>query len=75
MTFIDLTAYRCPLALVKFKLALKQTENGEELQVALKDSGTRRDVCRFLAKVNPTFSELRNDEQMLILSVMKSNLS
>ncbi|QYJ87723.1 sulfurtransferase TusA family protein [Shewanella mesophila] len=75
MTFIDLTAYRCPLALVKLKLALKHAGEGEVLQISLVDSGSRQDVPRFLLKLKYPFTELRNDDQMLVLSVVKSTTS
>ncbi len=71
MIFIDLTAYRCPLTLVKFKLAFKQLIEGEELQVALSDMGARRDVPHFLNRINCPYIELKNDEQVLLLSIVK----
>ncbi len=72
MIFIDLTAYRCPLTLVKFKLAFKQLNDGEELQVALSDVGARDDIPRFLNKINCSYTELKNDKQVLLLSIIKS---
>ncbi|QYJ99965.1 sulfurtransferase TusA family protein [Shewanella psychrotolerans] len=72
MIFIDLAAYRCPLALVKLKLALNQAEEGEVLHISLVDAGSRQDVPRFLLKLKYAFTELRNDDQMLVLSVVKS---
>ncbi|MGE6649002.1 sulfurtransferase TusA family protein [Shewanella colwelliana] len=72
MTFIDLTAYRCPLALVKLKLALKGLDDMERAQISLADAGSRRDVPRFLTKAQYQFQELRNDEQMLVLAVVKT---
>ncbi|GIU34526.1 sulfurtransferase TusA family protein [Shewanella colwelliana] len=72
MTFIDLTAYRCPLALVKLKLALKALDDMERAQISLADAGSRRDVPRFLTKAQYQFQELRNDEQMLVLAVVKT---
>jgi TusA-related sulfurtransferase len=75
MIFIDLTAYRCPLALVKLKLALRQSGAGEELHVSIVDSGSRQDVPRLLKKLRYPYTELRNDDQMLVLSVVKSTAS
>jgi tRNA 2-thiouridine synthesizing protein A len=69
MIFIDLTSFRCPLALVKAKLALKQLKEGEELFISLSDTGSRRDVPRFLKKVGYEFYELCNDEKMLTLKI------
>ncbi len=72
MVSIDLTAIRCPLALVKVKLALKQLEDGEVLCVSLSDIGSRQDVPRFLKKVGYRYSEVSNDENMLTIKI--SNL-
>ena len=69
MIFVDLTPFRCPLALVKAKLALKQLKEGEELLISLSDSGSRQDVPRFLKKVGYEFSELCNDDKMLTLKI------
>ncbi|WP_299494425.1 sulfurtransferase TusA family protein [uncultured Shewanella sp.] len=49
MNIIDLTNDVCPLALVKFKLALKQQQNGN-LCVLLSDTGSKQDVPAFLKK-------------------------
>ncbi|MEC4724231.1 sulfurtransferase TusA family protein [Shewanella sp. D64] len=69
MIFIDLTSFRCPLALVKAKLALKQLKKGEELFISLSDTGSRQDVPRFLKKIGYEFSELCNDENILTLKI------
>ncbi|WP_299792709.1 sulfurtransferase TusA family protein [uncultured Shewanella sp.] len=69
MVSIDLTALRCPLALVKVKLALKQLEDGETLCVSLSDIGSRQDVPRFLKKVGYRYFELCNDENVLKIKI------
>lgn len=71
MVFIDLTALRCPLALVKVKLSLNQLNHNEVLCVSLSDSGSRQDVPRFLKKVGCQYTEVRNDEQVLIIEITK----
>ncbi|ACA86453.1 MULTISPECIES: sulfurtransferase TusA family protein [Shewanella] len=71
MDFIDLTPFRCPLALVKVKLALKALQEGEELCISLSDTGSRQDVPRFLKKVGYDFSELTNDEDILTLKIRR----
>ncbi|CAM3958106.1 sulfurtransferase TusA family protein [Shewanella aquimarina] len=73
MTFIDLTHYRCPLALVKLKMALKQLPGGEVLRVQLKDSGSRQDVPRFLEKANWQYVEIHNDAELLELSITRGD--
>ena len=50
MIFIDLTLFRCPVPLVKIKLALKPMRDGEQLHILLSDSGSRRDVPQYLKK-------------------------
>ncbi|ASJ96912.1 MULTISPECIES: sulfurtransferase TusA family protein [Shewanella] len=71
MTFIDLTHYRCPLALVKLKMALKQLPDEGELKVSLADAGSRQDVPRYLVKAQWQFAEIQNDAQALVLSIKK----
>ncbi|WP_076413689.1 sulfurtransferase TusA family protein [Shewanella sp. UCD-KL12] len=71
MVFIDLTTLRCPLALVKVKLALKQLRGNDVLCVALSDTGSRQDVPRYLKKTGYQFSEIRNDKEMLKLEITK----
>ncbi|BAJ01866.1 sulfurtransferase TusA family protein [Shewanella violacea] len=71
MVFIDLTALRCPLALVKVKLALKKLNCDDVLRVTLSDTGSRQDVPRFLKKVGYRYSEVRNDDRVLILEIVK----
>ena len=50
MIIIDLTSYRCPLPLVKVKMALKQLSDGDSVSVLLSDPGSRQDVPRYLKK-------------------------
>ncbi|QYJ84165.1 sulfurtransferase TusA family protein [Shewanella aegiceratis] len=73
MTFIDLTHYRCPLALVKLKMALKQLPCGDVLRVQLRDSGSRQDVPRFLEKANWQYVEIQNDAEILVLSITRGD--
>ncbi|AQS35825.1 putative redox protein, regulator of disulfide bond formation [Shewanella psychrophila] len=71
MVFIDLTTLRCPLVLVKVKLALKNLNSDDVLCVSLSDTGSRQDVPRFLKKVGYRYSEVRNDDQILTLEIAK----
>ncbi|RLV61226.1 sulfurtransferase TusA family protein [Parashewanella curva] len=48
MQFIDLTDHRCPLVLVKIKMALKSLHVGEKLHLAIYDHLSRKDVPKFL---------------------------
>ena len=72
MTFIDLTSYRCPLALVKLKLALKQRSDGEQLLGSLADKGSRQDAPRFLTRQGYLYTEQQNNDQVLVLAVVKT---
>lgn len=71
MVFIDLTTLRCPLVLVKVKLALNKLSSDDVLCVSLSDTGSRQDVPRFLKKVGYRYSEVRNDDRVLILEIAK----
>ncbi|EDP98895.1 sulfurtransferase TusA family protein [Shewanella benthica] len=71
MVFIDLTTLRCPLVLVKVKLALKKLSSDDVLCVSLSDTGSRQDVPRFLKKVGYRYSEVSNDDRVLILEIAK----
>lgn len=71
MVFIDLTTLRCPLVLVKVKLALRKLSSDDVLCVSLSDTGSRQDVPRFLKKVGYRYSEVSNDDRMLILEIAK----
>ena len=71
MVFIDLTTLRCPLVLVKVKVALKKLSSDDVLCVSLSDTGSRQDVPRFLKKVGYRYSEVRNDDRVLTLEIAK----
>ncbi|MEI6858864.1 MAG: sulfurtransferase TusA family protein [Shewanella sp.] len=71
MVFIDLTTLRCPLVLIKVKLAMKLLSRGDVLCVSLSDSGSRQDVPRFLKKIGYRYSEVRNDDHVLTLEIAK----
>lgn len=71
MNFIDLTPFRCPLPLVKVKLALKTMSADQQLHILLSDQGSRRDVPLFLKKQGHIVEELCNDAAHLALKVTK----
>ncbi|MGL5047957.1 MAG: sulfurtransferase TusA family protein [Shewanella sp.] len=75
MIFIDLTLFRCPVPLVKVKLALKSMGDSEQLHILLSDSGSRRDVPHYLKKQGHIVQELRNDVRLLALIITKVSLS
>ncbi|QLE85427.1 MULTISPECIES: sulfurtransferase TusA family protein [Shewanella] len=69
MIFLDLTPYKCPLALVKLKLALKQLSHQQVLSVTLSDSGTRQDVPRFLQKAQYRYRIVSDTPQCCVVEV------
>ncbi|MCL1048156.1 sulfurtransferase TusA family protein [Shewanella abyssi] len=71
MNIIDLTAFRCPLPLVKVKLALKQLNSGQKVRVLLSDPGSKQDVPRFLKKVGYHHEIFKLDEYILALEITK----
>ncbi|QQX82253.1 sulfurtransferase TusA family protein [Shewanella sp. KX20019] len=71
MNIIDLTAFRCPLPLVKVKLALKQLKSGQKVRVLLSDPGSKQDVPRFLKKVGYHHEIFTLDEYILALEITK----
>jgi TusA-related sulfurtransferase len=75
MIFIDLTPFRCPVPLVRVKLALKSMSSGETLHILLSDSGSRRDVPLFLKKQGHNIHVLCDDAIQLALMVTKVDLS
>ncbi|EGM69588.1 sulfurtransferase TusA family protein [Shewanella sp. HN-41] len=75
MIFIDLTPFRCPVPLVRVKLALKSMSSGETLHILLSDSGSRRDVPLFLKKQGYNIQVLCDDAIQLALVVTKVDLS
>ncbi|WP_299005994.1 sulfurtransferase TusA family protein [uncultured Shewanella sp.] len=68
MNIIDLTNDVCPLALVKFKLALKQLQPNQSLIVLLSDTGSKQDVPLFLKKKGYCY-ETVIDQGVMRLSV------
>ena len=71
MIFIDLTAYRCPVPLVRTKLTMKQMRPGEQLRVILSDHGSRKDVPNFLKKQGHGLEVIEDNQQVLELVVTK----
>ncbi|PKH09639.1 sulfurtransferase TusA family protein [Moritella sp. Urea-trap-13] len=71
MQQLDLSAYTCPLPLIKIKLWLKQAELGTEIIVLLTDSGSRQDIPKFLTSLGQTVVELDNSPLMLRIKVTK----
>ncbi|GGI88422.1 sulfurtransferase TusA family protein [Shewanella gelidii] len=69
--YIDLTGFRCPVPLVRVKLALKALSRGEQLHVLLSDRGSRQDVPLFLKKQGYDVKEVCNDAQVLAILITK----
>lgn len=71
MIIIDLTSYRCPLPLVKVKMALKQLSEGDSVSVLLSDPGSRQDVPRYLKKIGVSHFITEDSSSVLSLTVTK----
>ncbi|ABZ76886.1 SirA family protein [Shewanella halifaxensis HAW-EB4] len=71
MIIIDLTPYRCPLPLVKVKLALKQLSVGDCILVVLSDPGSRQDVPRYLKKAGYSHAVVEDNDTIMSLTVNK----
>ncbi len=71
MLFIDLSNFRCPLPLVKTKLALKNISNGEQLHLILSDRNSRQDVPKYLKQKGYLVEESTNLHGHLNLFVTK----
>ncbi|MCF1428837.1 MAG: sulfurtransferase TusA family protein [Shewanella sp.] len=71
MEFIDLTAFRCPVPMVRVKMALKGLATGMQLHVLLSDSGSRQDVPAFLKKHGFEVSQTETREGHLLLVIIR----
>ena len=73
MLCIDLTNFRCPLPLVKTKLALKNLSTGDKLSLLLSDHNSRQDVPKYLIKEGYFVQEVINNGKILELIVVKAH--
>ena len=71
MEFIDLTAFRCPVPMVRVKMALKGLATGMQLHVLLSDPGSRQDVPAFLKKHGFKVSQTETREGHLSLVIVR----
>lgn len=71
MISIDLTPFRCPVPLVRAKLAFKSLCAGETLHILLSDSTSRRDVPLFFKKQGHRIDILQDDVSQLALLITK----
>ena len=71
MLCIDLTNFRCPLPLVKTKLALKKLPEGKKLQLLLSDRNSRQDVPKYLTNNGYFVQEVADNAGVLELIVVK----
>ena len=71
MIFIDLTPYRCPVPLVKLKMAVKAIGVGDSLHVQLSDSGSRQDVPAFFKNQGHSVEIIQDDENRLCVVITK----
>ncbi|WP_028115660.1 sulfurtransferase TusA family protein [Ferrimonas senticii] len=65
---VDVRHLRCPMAFVQIKLAL-QRQTQRPLLLLLSDSGTRRDVPRWLDKNQISYCVVEDTDQQLQLKL------
>ncbi len=73
MQFIDLTEHRCPLVLVKVKMAIKQLAVGQQLQFAIYDRLSREDVPKYLQQLGHHVQIISNTIDKFEFIVTKSS--
>ncbi|WP_261601916.1 sulfurtransferase TusA family protein [Photobacterium sp. TY1-4] len=68
---LDLTAERCPMALLLAKRATKALRYGQRMKIHLSDTGARQDIPRYLLNHGFTLEELVADAQSLVIIVTR----
>lgn len=58
---IDLTAYRCPILLLKLKSVIKESSPGDKLHIFSSDPQSKNDVALFCEQKGFELKELASD--------------
>ncbi|MBY6186630.1 sulfurtransferase TusA family protein [Marinobacter hydrocarbonoclasticus] len=66
LQILDLRQERCPMAMVRTKLAVRDRAPGQVLRVLLSDPGSRRDVPRWLDKMGIAYRILEDDSWLAL---------
>ncbi|WP_036801012.1 MULTISPECIES: sulfurtransferase TusA family protein [Photobacterium] len=68
---LDLTAERCPMALLLAKRATRELHCGQRLEIYISDAGARQDIPRYLLNHGFNVEELTATSQQLVIIVNK----
>lgn len=73
MEELDLMTTSCPMALLLAKRALHTLGIHQSLQLSIADSGSRRDILRFLTEQQVVVTIITDTQDKLIIQVSKDN--
>ncbi|KLU99222.1 sulfurtransferase TusA family protein [Photobacterium aphoticum] len=68
---LDLTAERCPMALLLAKRATHALERGEHMEIHMTDAGARQDIPRYLTRHGFEIKVQADTPQVLAIIVTK----
>ena len=68
---LDAREDRCPMPLLKTKLALSKMSAGEVLQVEASDAGSLKDIPQYVAMSNLTLVSQTDDNNLYIFTILK----
>lgn len=68
---LNLTAERCPMALLLAKRAANDLEPGEQMVILITDTGARQDIPRYLSTHGFTIDVQVNNHHVLEIIVTK----
>ncbi len=63
---------RCPMPLLKTKLALSKMSAGQVLRVEAGDSGSLKDIPQYVAMSNLTLVSQTDDNNVYIFTILKN---
>ncbi|MGF1683690.1 sulfurtransferase TusA family protein [Photobacterium minamisatsumaniensis] len=68
---LNLTAERCPMALLMAKRATKALSVGQQIEIHIADSGARQDIPRYLIANGFNIEVQADSHQVLVIIVTK----
>ncbi|KLV06730.1 sulfurtransferase TusA family protein [Photobacterium ganghwense] len=68
---LNLTAERCPMALLLAKRAVQNLHSGESMEIHVTDTGARQDIPRYLSNHGFTIEVRVDNHQVLEIIVTK----
>ncbi|MGF1688263.1 sulfurtransferase TusA family protein [Photobacterium japonica] len=70
---LDLTAERCPMALLLAKRATHALKKGEKMEIHMTDAGARQDIPRYLSTQGMAIEVLMDSHHVLAITVTKGD--